>query len=182
LQSLSIETSTLYLHTPSWQWDSGTTRQTGLLTMNNPHSACRRNTLMRECGIFGGIFVCDCKSGPGQQIILIFGHTSPHCRSRDHPLDFPTTSWHLSRLVALITPHEFGEVSSSAIFDLELGIRSIRASAAEVFIPSPGVFQSNRSSSCAVVCFVAHIGHGNCPAQGFILCLILLRIRWTSPT
>lgn len=135
MQSLSIETSTLYLHTPSWQWDSGTTRQTGLLTMNNPHSACQRNTLMRECGIFGGIFVCDCKSGPRQQTILIFGHISPHCRSRDHPLDFPTTSWHLSRLVALITPHEFGEVSSSAIFDLELGvfpIRSIRASAAEM--------------------------------------------------
>jgi hypothetical protein len=86
--------------------------------MNNPHSAYLRSDLgwgIRWCGSAGFLE----GSAQGNKQYLFLGIFSPHCRSRDHTLDFPTTSWHLSRLVVLIAPHEFGEASSSVIFDLE---------------------------------------------------------------
>jgi hypothetical protein len=64
---------------------------------------------MRECGIFGGIGLFLAYFPPIADLVARRG-------------DFPTTSWHLSRLVALIAPHEFGGANSSATFDWSIGM------------------------------------------------------------
>lgn len=62
-----------------------------------------------------------------------FWHISPHTRSRDHKLRFSTTFLVSNPLCPLIAPHEFGEASSSAIFELKHRHATVhRASAAEM--------------------------------------------------
>ena len=132
-------------------------------------------------------FIGGSANRPRATTMAYFWHISPYCRSRDmrfltkflvsKPFCPSDCSTRVRRRVQARP-----SIWSIGILGAKLGRRLHpmvhRADVAQMCSPHLRLFFNRfSSSSCAIICFVAHIRHGVCPAQGFSLCLISVKIN-----